>query len=118
MRDESSTQQVSEGIAGGSVQSMVKMEEDFEERVTQDMCSTSASTDAKSPQELKTERVQVDAREEKLCLFVQSGVKKFQVSLGGQKRVKKVRAAVAGQLQVETHRVELQVILIGNNYFG
>merc|ERR1712192_228586 len=106
-RDESSMQQVSEGFPGGSVQSMVKMEEDFEDRVTQDMCSTSASTDAK-PQELKAERVQVDAREEKLCLFVQSGLKKFQVSLGGQKRVKKVRAAVAGQLQVETHRVELQ----------
>jgi len=107
-RDECSMQQVSEGVSEGIVQSMVKMEEDLEDRVTQDMCSTSASTDAK-PQELKTERVQVDVREKKLCLFVQSGMKKFQVSLGGQKRVKKVRVAVAGQLKVDAHRVELQV---------
>jgi len=107
-RDECLAQQVSAGIPDGKVQSKVKMEEDLEDRVTQDMCSTSVSTDAK-PQELKTERVQVDVREKKLCLFVQSGVKKFQVSLGGQKRVKKVRVAVAGQLQVDAHRVELQV---------
>jgi len=107
-RDESLTQQVCEDIPGSRVQSMVKIEEDFEDKVTQELCSTSASTDAK-PQDLKTERVQVDVREKKLCLFVQSGVKKFQVSLGGQKRVKKVRVAVAGQLHVEAHRVELQV---------
>ena len=107
-RDESLAEQVFEDIPGGKVHSRVKMEEDFEDKVTQDMCSTSVSTDAK-PQVIKMEGIQ-DVREKKISLFVQSGAKKFQVSLQGEKRVKKVRAAVAGQLKVETHRVELQVI--------
>lgn len=104
------TEEVSEDIPGGKVHSKVKMEDDFEDResrVTQDMCSTSVSTDSK-PQVMKMERAQ-DVRKEKLCLFVQSGNKKFQVSLAGDKKVKKVRKAVAGQLQVQTYRVELQV---------
>jgi len=104
------TEEVSEDIPGGKVHSKVKMEEDFEDResrVTQDMCSTSVSTDSK-PQVMKMERPQ-DVRKEKLRLFVQSGNKKFQVSLAGNKKVKKVREAVAGQLQVQTYRVELQV---------
>ena len=104
--------EVSENIPGGKVHSKVKVEEDFEDRessrVTQDMCSTSVSTDSK-PQVMKMERVQ-DVGKDKLRLFVQSGRKKFQVSLEGHKRVKKVRVAVAGQLHVSTHRVQLQVI--------
>ena len=104
--------EVSENIPGGKVHSKVKVEEDFEDRessrVTQDMCSTSVSTDSR-PQMMKMERAR-DVRKEKLRLFVQCGRKKFQVSLEGHKKVKRVRMAVAGQLQVATHRVELQVI--------
>ena len=105
-------EEVSEDISGARVHSMMKVEEDFEDRessrVTQDMCSTSVSTESK-PQVMKMERVQ-DVGKDKLRLFVQSGRKKFQVSLEGHKRVKKVRVAVAGQLHVATHRVQLQVI--------
>ena len=101
-------EEVSEDISGARVHSMMKVEEDFEDRVTQDMCSTSVSTDSR-PQMMKMERAR-DVRKEKLRLFVQCGRKKFQVSLEGHKKVKRVRMAVAGQLQVATHRVELQVI--------
>ena len=102
-------EEVSEDIPGGKVHSKVKMEEDFEDRVTQDMCSTSVSTDSR-PQMMKMERAR-DVRKEKLRLFVQCGRKKFQVSLEGHKKVKRVRVAVASQLQVGTHRVVLQVVL-------
>ena len=99
---------MSTSILGGMLYRKVKTEEDIEDKVTQDMCSTSASTESK-PQVMKMERVQ-DVGKDKLRLFVQSGRKKFQVSLEGHKRVKKVRVAVAGQLHVSTHRVQLQVI--------
>ena len=53
--------EVSENIPGGKVHSKVKVEEDFEDRessrVTQDMCSTSVSTESK-PQVMKMERNQ------------------------------------------------------------
>ena len=99
-----------ENIPGGKVHhSRVKVEEDSEDRdrVTQDMCSTSVSTES-NLQMMKCERVP-DSR--KFYLFVQSGKRKFQLSLEGHKKVKRVRVAVASQLQVGTHRVVLQVVL-------
>ena len=111
-RGEYKAEHVSENIPGEKVHIKVNMEEDTEDRdsrVTQDMCSTSVSTESK-PAKLKIERVQ-DVSKKKLRLFVQSGGRKFQVSLEGHKKVKKLRVAVAGQLHVETHRIELQVIL-------
>merc|ERR1712025_1022167 len=90
----------------------VNMEEDTEDRdsrVTQDMCSTSVSVSTESkPAKLKIERVQ-DVSKKKLRLFVQSGGRKFQVSLEGHKKVKKLRVALAGQLHVEARRIELEV---------
>ena len=101
-----------ENIPGEKVHhSRVKVEEDSEDRdrVTQDMCSTSVSTES-NLQMMKCERVP-DSRKEKFYLFVQSGKRKFQLSLEGHKKVKRVRVAVASQLQVGTHRVVLQVVL-------
>lgn len=121
---------MSTSILGGMLYRKVKTEEDIEDKVTQDMCSTSASTDAKQqdledkvtqdmcstststdakPQDLKIEKFH-DVSKEKLSFFVKSGQKIFQLTLDKQKKVKKVRAAVAGQLGVKVHRVELQVI--------
>ena len=99
---------MSTSILGGMLYRKVKTEEDIEDKVTQDMCSTSTSTDAK-PQDLKIEKFH-DVSKEKLSFFVKSGQKIFQLTLDKQKKVKKVRAAVAGQLGVKVHRVELQVI--------
>ena len=111
-RGEHQAEHVSENIPGGKEHIKVNMEEDTEDRdnrVTQEMCSTSVSTESKAAK-FKTEKAQ-DVGKKKLRLFVQLGRRKFQVSLEAHKKVKKLRVALAVQLQVETSRIELQVIL-------